>query len=241
MIEIIPNWHPMLVHFTVGLLSVSIAFYALAIILKNNKLHEQWLLFANFSLWLGAGFALLTATAGWFAYNSVAHDTASHAAMTTHRNWALATLTVFVLLAIWSYMIHRKAIKPAILFLIVGFAGAGLLATTGWLGGEAVYRYGLGVMSLPKVEGEGHDHAHADGAGHGDGQDKTGQAMEMGADHDSSPHEHADGENGDGHSSEEHEGDQHGTMENMKEHDNSDGHSHDNDKGGDGDGDGHEH
>jgi len=235
MFEIIPNWHPMLVHFTIGLLTVSIAFYALAIIFKNHKLHDQWLLFANYSLWLGVGFGIATATAGWFAYNSVAHDTASHAAMTTHRNWALTTLSVFILLAIWSYMLHRKGIKPAILFLLVGLVSAGLLSTTGWLGAEAVYRYGLGVMSLPKVEGEGHAHSHGDGAGHGDSEGKT---MEMESAHEASPHEHADGENNAEHSDGGHEdghGDQHDTTEKTKNHDNSDGHAHEKDS------DGHDH
>ena len=37
-----------------------------------------------------------------------------------------------------------------------------MLIITGWLGSEAVYRYGLGVMSLPVVESntDGHDHQH---------------------------------------------------------------------------------
>ena len=174
MLEIIPNWHPVVVHFTIALLSVSIGFYIMAIILKNNRLYEQWLMFANWSLWLGAGFAILTAIAGWFAYNGVAHDTPSHEAMTTHRNWALATLAVFLILAIWSFTNHRKGIKPAILFLIVGIAGSGLLATTGWLGAEAVYRYGLGVMSLPKAEGEGHSHSHGNNVEHNDGHSSEG-------------------------------------------------------------------
>ena len=45
-------------------------------------------------------------------------------------------------------------------------AAALLLGATGWHGGELVYRYGLGVLSLPAAEGEGHDHVHADGEMH---------------------------------------------------------------------------
>jgi hypothetical protein len=37
-------------------------------------------------------FALIVATLGWFAFNSVAHDEISHAAMIVHRNWALGAL-----------------------------------------------------------------------------------------------------------------------------------------------------
>ncbi|MBL4850981.1 MAG: hypothetical protein JKY90_01690, partial [Gammaproteobacteria bacterium] len=43
--------------------------------------------------------------------------------------------------------------------LCIAIAGA-VLASTAWHGGEVVYRYGIGVISLPKVEGDGHDHAH---------------------------------------------------------------------------------
>ena len=92
MIEIIPNWHPLLVHFTVGQLTTLVLFYlASAILSHTNSWKQQWLNMANWSLWSGCLFAIATAIAGWLAYNSVAHDSASHAAMTLHRNWALPT------------------------------------------------------------------------------------------------------------------------------------------------------
>jgi hypothetical protein len=34
----------------------------------------------------------------------------------------------------------------------------GMLLSTAWHGAEVVYRYGIGVISLPQEEGEGHDH-----------------------------------------------------------------------------------
>lgn len=166
MIEIIPNWHPILVHFTIALLSTSVGLFLLAALLKTHRWREQWLSVANWNLWIGAGFAILTALAGWDAYNTVAHDTPSHAAMTDHRNWALATLAIFLVLAAWSIVRHRAKKLPDLPFLIIAVIAGGLLMSTGWHGAEAVYRYGLGVMSLPQVEGEGHAHEHADGEGH---------------------------------------------------------------------------
>ena len=159
MIEIIPNWHPILVHFTIGLLSTSVLFYlALVVIRSGHPWEPAFQVMAKGCLWSGTLFAIATAIAGWFAYNSVAHDTPSHAAMTEHRNWALATLSVFIVLALWSMRQHLKSTKRAgaMFFLVVVIAG-GLLASTGWYGGEAVYRYGLGVMSLPEVEDGGGD------------------------------------------------------------------------------------
>ncbi|MCF6301365.1 MAG: hypothetical protein L3J52_09655 [Proteobacteria bacterium] len=47
-----------------------------------------------------------------------------------------------------------------------------LLGITAFKGGELVYRYGLGVMSLPEVEGEGHAHGGSNGDGdHGKTKD----------------------------------------------------------------------
>ena len=165
MIEIIPNWHPVLVHFTIGLLFTSVIFFlALVFIRPGHRWEPTFQVMAKGCLWLGTLFAIATAIAGWFAYNSVTHDTPSHAAMTEHRNWALATLGVFVVLALWSLRQHLKGIKRAgALFTLVAVVAAGLLVSTGWHGGETVYRYGLGVMSLPDADnGDGHEHSHGD-------------------------------------------------------------------------------
>jgi hypothetical protein len=82
--------------------------------------------------------------------------------MTLHRNWALPTASSFLLLGIWAIFIARKYRRPGFLFLSFSIIAAGALMVPGWLGGEAVYRYGLGVKSLPVVaEGaDGHNHSH---------------------------------------------------------------------------------
>ncbi len=161
--EIIPNYHPILVHFTMALLSISVVFYVLRLLLPiNHRWREQWLNMANWSLWTGCLFAIATVIAGWFAYNSVAHDTPSHAAMTLHRNWAIPTATLFLLLGFSSIRLATGNKLPGFKFLSVSIIAAILLMVTGWLGAEAVYRYGLGVMSLPKIEAgaDGHNHSH---------------------------------------------------------------------------------
>lgn len=42
-IEIIPNLHPMFVHFTVALLSLSVAFHLLDFVTKGAKVHWRTL------------------------------------------------------------------------------------------------------------------------------------------------------------------------------------------------------
>ncbi len=211
MIEIIPNWHPIFVHFTIALLSVSLGLFVLNLIVKC----DQAILVAKWNLWIGAGISLLTLAAGVYAYNTVAHDTPSHEAMTEHRNLALITLALLVPVVLWSVISHRKGkvlgAGFVALFLLVG----GMLASTAWHGGEVVYRYGLGVMSLPKTDKHDHaGHAHADnvvgeghvdsGHGHGDidagemsmdemdmdGMDMDGMLQEKDHHDDGHDHEH---------------------------------------------------
>ncbi|ALP53773.1 hypothetical protein Tel_11875 [Candidatus Tenderia electrophaga] len=184
MVEIIPNWHPIFVHFTVALLSLATGLFVVTPFIKS-PLKEQWQIVARWALWFGAGFTIVTGLAGLYAYNTVAHDTPSHAAMTDHRNWAIAAITIFLVMAIWSAVrVRRKQALGAVFIAAMVIAG-GVLASTAWRGGEVVYRYGLGVMSLPKAEGEGHAHEHADGGGHGHASETSAAsgAVEMAKEH----------------------------------------------------------
>jgi len=205
MIEIIPNWHPIFVHFAVGLLIISALFHIVASMNSKSTSYYQFESVANWNLWVGAVLAIVTVVAGWLAYNSVDHDTPSHLAMKDHRNWAMATTGLFVILAVWSFLRARKSVPIAWPLSLLVVVAALLLATTGWKGGELVYRHGLGVMSLPD-KGE-HDHsAHDHGGGDGghshdslDASDGDNSEMDKGASHEVGEvdhgHESIDGDN----------------------------------------------
>ena len=169
--EIVPNWHPIFVHFTIGLFSISALFYLAGLLLKK----EHLLIVARWNLWLGALATIGTVLAGWYAYNTVTHDGPSHAAMTDHRNWALVTASIFILLALWALWKQRGARTVSKSFVSVILFAAVLLAVTGYKGGEVVYRHGLGVMRMPMVEGDGghSSHSHGDQAGHGEHQENV--------------------------------------------------------------------
>ena len=162
MIEIIPNLHPVFVHFTVALLIIAATIHLLSHFLPNGELANQLAIVARWNLWLGVGFTLLTVAAGWYAFYTVSHDTPSHLAMIEHRNWAMATLAVFLGIAAWEYYLSRRGKGKGWLFTGLLVIAAGLLLSTAWHGGELVYRYGLGVMSMPKLEGPGHAHEHGE-------------------------------------------------------------------------------
>ncbi len=162
--EIIPNFHPIFVHFTVALLSLSVVLFVVTPFV-NPPLKEQWQTVARWALWFGAGITIITGIAGLHAYNTVAHDTPSHLAMTDHRNWAIVAIVLFLALAAWSIIWVRKGRALGLVFVVCMVIAGVVLASTAWRGGEVVYRYGLGVMSLPKAEGEGHSHSHGNGEG----------------------------------------------------------------------------
>src|SRR4030067_3437590 len=120
-------------------------------------------------LWGAALFALIAAAFGWFAFNSVAHDEVSHAAMTLHRKWALGALTALLVLAAWDVWRGRSRKMPSQGFLGLLVAAWLLVTSTAGDGAELVYRHGLGGMGLLDVhvkqdaephQSEGHEHDH---------------------------------------------------------------------------------
>lgn len=161
-VEILPNWHPIFVHFTVGLFTISTIFYLLSLLfqlLANPRpITSEFEIAARWCLWMSAFITIFTVLAGLHAYNTVRHDDLSHIAMTNHRNWALTTATGIMLVSVWSIWRYYKNQKITLAFFIILAIIEGLLLTTAWKGGELVYRHGLGVMSLPQLENEVHHH-----------------------------------------------------------------------------------
>lgn len=208
MIKIIPNWHPVLVHFTVALIVASALFVIAAYLFKGRKRSDAFHAAAAWSLWLGAAVTVLTLAAGLNAYETVAHDTRSHIAMTDHRNWAFVTAGLIWLAALWSFRTARGGYRigrgPTLLL----FLAATMVGVTAFKGGDLVYRFGLGVQSLPAPQsgkasegtGDGHDHDHGSEPGSETrsepGQDKTAEPSDENGD--DANHEHADGADHDG-------------------------------------------
>lgn len=158
-----PNLHPIFVHFTVALFSTSFILYMLVYLAKFQNITYARVLnelevTARWCLWIAALITVFTALAGLYAFNTVRHDTASHIAMTNHRNWAIPTATAMILMSVWVLWAYYRNLKLKTLFIIGILLTQGLLLSTAWRGGELVFRYGLGVQSLPQSEIAGHQH-----------------------------------------------------------------------------------
>ena len=162
MIEIIPNFHPVVVHFPIVLTMVAFALALLSNLLKSHRLASYWSAASHLALWAAALSAVMAVIFGWLAYNSVNHDDAGHVAMGIHRVWAVSTAGLLILLVLWDIKKHLlTTIFPFYFVILLGVASASVGATA-WLGGEVVFRHGIGVLSLPEEEDEGvaHDHEH---------------------------------------------------------------------------------
>jgi len=155
-VAILPNWHPLFVHFTVALVTVSAIFFVLSKTVSSKS--NAFELVAKWTLWTGAGFTILTVLAGMDAFGSVAHDSAGHSVMKTHRFWALITASAIVIWAVWQ--VRTKTVSaPTIAGSLIL---VGLVGFTGYLGSELVYRHGIGVLPVSQKTGEGHQHKEDD-------------------------------------------------------------------------------
>ena len=154
--EIIPNWHPMFVHFSIGLLTIASVLYAMGYVLRKQNL----LIAARWNLWLGSLISIGTVLAGLYAYNNIAHDGALHIAMTSHRSWALPTAAVFLSLSLWAALKQRGATQVSGLFVLLMLGSSAALAVTGYKGAEVVYRHGGGVMRMPVINADGRHGSH---------------------------------------------------------------------------------
>ena len=127
-----PNLHPILVHFAYALSLTAVACYVLAAFSPVTGWRDTLRPAADWMLALGAIAIVLSIAAGFQAYYTVAHDTPSHAAMTTHRNWAVPTGIAILLLAVWRWTGRAKA-APGV-FIAALIAASLALTVTAWWG-----------------------------------------------------------------------------------------------------------
>jgi uncharacterized membrane protein len=143
-------WHPIFVHFSIALLTVATGFYLLTRLFRKAALRGQWISVAEWTLWVGFVFTACTVLFGWIAFNTVSHDSdAVHELMEGHAQLGLITFGGFAVLTLWSARHRKSGSYPSWQFIGLMLICFGLLATTGWRGGDLVYRHGLAVDLPP--------------------------------------------------------------------------------------------
>lgn len=146
-------FHPIAVHFPIALLMFAALLYAAAPLCKSHGGTAH--LAADWAFGGGLIALVIAAIGGFIAYYTVPHNDAFHGDMMDHRNWAVGTAVVFVVLALWRLRLARAAKPTGALFGLVMLAGAVLLGVTGFKGGDLVFEHGFGVEGMSAMD-DGH-------------------------------------------------------------------------------------
>jgi uncharacterized membrane protein len=142
---LLPEWHPMVVHFPLAL-GVSAAVFLLAARLVRDQRRAATLAtVGTWNLCVGAVAALFALATGVAAVVDLDVGAAAHQAISTHLKWAIFTTLALVLLAVWRGAGSAWDSRPAWPFVVLLLAATAALVMTGYRGGQNVYRYGIGV------------------------------------------------------------------------------------------------
>ena len=136
--------HPLTVHFPIALLFTSVFFDLLGIITENKNFRQTgfWLLI------LGLMGGIVAAIFGFWVEEAVEAAGVPEHAVDLHETFAVITLIVFGVLLVFRWWVkNRWSARDRVIYLCVAMLGLLLLGTTGFYGGELVYRYGAGVKS----------------------------------------------------------------------------------------------
>lgn len=141
--------HPMLVHFPIALLALSVAADLVAFFSNSASLRGTgwWALLA------AAMGGVVTAAAGVFDMRRATLDADVHKLVHQHMKVGFALLAVIIALTVWRWTIYRQpGLAVTAIYLDVALLAMGLTGFQGWLGGELVYSHGVFVRQhVPPV------------------------------------------------------------------------------------------
>jgi uncharacterized membrane protein len=144
-------FHPMLVHFPIALLFVSVLFDVASRALTRDNLREG-------ALWL-LGLGLLGGIAGAIA-GTLAEDAAEKAGVAealieTHEMLAYLTLGIMTVLFLSRLLLrNRFSTRVFAAYLVVATLGLVAVSATGHTGGNLVYEHGAGVNAAQHLPGK---------------------------------------------------------------------------------------
>jgi uncharacterized membrane protein len=143
--QIIPGWHPIVVHFPLALVATGAVLLLAARIVRATGHAATLAIVGTWNLCLGAAAAVFALGSGLAAVMDLQIGAAAHLAIATHVKWAIFTTLALLLLAVWRGAGTAQDSRPSGLFLVVLVLATCALVITGYHGGQNVYRYGIGV------------------------------------------------------------------------------------------------
>jgi len=156
MIDLPMLGHAFFVYFVVALFITSTIAYTVSFSFKKYVIQYQAKLIGRWMLWFSAVMALFAVVFGLYAYAVAGHDDLSHTMLNQHRNIALVTSFVVLILSLWSAILFNDDKDEGLGFLLIHLSAAAVLLYVAWLGALLVYQFGVGVNHLPSPENHNH-------------------------------------------------------------------------------------
>ena len=142
---ILPGWHPIVVHFPLGLVVTGALLLLAARILRQERHAATLATVGSWNLCLGTFAALVALATGLAATLHLQVGPAAHQAISLHMRWAMFTTLALLLLAVWRGAGSAQESRPSWIFIVILLAATAALVVTGYRGGQNVYRHGVGV------------------------------------------------------------------------------------------------
>ncbi|MCE7869310.1 DUF2231 domain-containing protein [bacterium CPR1] len=147
--QLMASLHPVMVHFPIALLFAAVVMDLVAFWRKDERLAYA----AMINLIAGTVGIMLSFTTGNMAIVWAARQQVTQPPLKLHENFAQFTSWAFIALVALRSFVHVRRNRPYFaVYLLCGALSLGMLAATGWLGGELVYKYGAGVaLKAPPI------------------------------------------------------------------------------------------
>ncbi len=146
--NLVPGWHPVVVHFPLALVVTATALLSAARILRREDHVATLAMVGTWNLCLGAVAAMFALATGLAAVFGLHVGLAAHQSISLHLKWAIFTTVALLLLAVWRGAGGAQNSRPSWIFILMLAVMTAALIVTGYRGGENVYRHGVGVVMI---------------------------------------------------------------------------------------------
>lgn len=136
--------HPRFVHFPIAFSLAGVAFIGLSFLLKEQA--ARWFWAGRLLVFLGWIGALLAGVSGVVDQSRAPDLPVVHDTINTHITAGIALIVVFGLALYWPLKNKQLLVSSQRwLYLALLLLGVALILLEGWLGGQLVYKLGVGV------------------------------------------------------------------------------------------------
>lgn len=137
-------FHPIVNHFTIALISISVILDILGVLTKKQYFHTA----AWINLVIGTISGVLTIITGLIAEDTVHHSEAAHQIMETHETLGFVILALVLIILIWRLILKGQfPVKGKIFYIFIGISIFALILLNGYYGGELVFKHGVAVQN----------------------------------------------------------------------------------------------